>query len=108
MSKTLDSMHFHDLPDRLLGSRTRIAILKVLLKTPGAEWTGRELAREAKVSPTQAIAALRAFEAEGFCHQRRLGRASAWSVDPEHFIARELSGVLHLDQTAQGRLVSVL
>lgn len=101
-------MHFHGLPERLLGSRTRIAVLKALLRTPGAAWTGRELAREAKVSPTQALAALRAFESEGVCRQRRHGRASIWSVEPDHFITRELSGVLHLDQAAQGRLVSAI
>jgi|SRR3990172_8692576 len=101
-------MHFHGLPERLLGSRTRISVLKALLRTPGAEWTGRELAREAMVSPSQALAALRAFEGEGMCHQRRHGRAGVWSLDPDHFLTRELSAVLHLDQTAQGRLVVLL
>lgn len=101
-------MHFHDLPERLLGSRTRIATLKAILKAPGTEWTGRELGREAKISPSQAIAALRALEAEGVCRQRRVGRASVWSVDPDNFITRELASVLQLDQTAQGRLAKIL
>lgn len=108
MSETLDIMHFHDLPERLLGSRTRIAVLKALLRNSGAEWTGRELSREAKVSPSQAISVLRALESEGVCHQRRVGRASVWSIDPDHFITRELISVLRLDETAKGRLAKLL
>jgi predicted nucleotidyltransferase len=101
-------MHFHNLPEHLLGSRTRLAVLRALLRTPGAEFTGRELARAANVSPSQALAALRVFEMEGFCHQRRHGRSSVWAADPDHFITRGLNDVLHLDQTAMARLEEVL
>jgi len=97
-------MHFHGLPERLLGSRTRISVLKTLLGTPGAEWTGRELARAAGVSPTQAMDALRAFEAEGICAQRRIGRASVWTLVDRHFLAKALAPIARLDRDAQERL----
>jgi predicted nucleotidyltransferase len=108
VSNSLDILHFHGLAERLLGRRSRIAVLTALLSSPGAEWTGREIARRAGVSPTQALAALRAFESEGVCRQRRIGRASVWSVVPDHFIAKALESVVHLDQEAQRRLEQTL
>ncbi len=101
-------MHFHGLAVRLLGSRSRIAVLSALIGSSGVEWTGREIARKAGVSPTQALAALHTFESEGVCRQRRIGRASVWSVDPGHFITKALTPVVHLDQTAQQRLERVI
>lgn len=97
-------MHFHGLPERLLGSRSRIAVLSVILGSPHAQWTGREVAREAGVSPTQAISALRALESEGVCWQRRIGKASVWSVNPRHFVTRALAPVVSLDRQARGHL----
>lgn len=104
MSNILDTMHFHGLPELLLGSRARVAVLKALLAAPGTEWTGRELARKASVSPTQALKALRAFEAEGLCRQRRVGRSSVWHVVEAHFAVRRLRAALTLDEEAQRRL----
>jgi predicted nucleotidyltransferase len=104
VSNFQDTMHFHGLPERLLGSRSRIAVLSVLLGSPSTQWTGREVARKAGVSPTQALTALRAFEAEGVCWQRRIGRASVWSVDPDHFVTKALASVVNLDQAARRRL----
>jgi predicted nucleotidyltransferase len=101
-------MHFHGLAERLLGSRSRIAVLTALLGSPGTEWTGRELARRAGLSPTQALSALRAFESEGVCRQRRIGRASVWSVDPDHFVTKALGPLVNLDQTAQRRLAQTV
>jgi len=101
-------MHFHGLPERLLGSKARVAVLKVLVSSPGAEWTGREVGRKAGVSPTQALSALRAFEAEGFCSQRRIGRSSVWQLLGEHFIAKALAPLVTLDEAARLRLQKVI
>lgn len=101
-------MHFHNLPEHLLGSRTRLAVLQALMRNPGAEWTGREIARAARVSPSQALAALRVFEGEGLCRQRRFGRSSVWAANGDHFITRALGPVLRLDKTAQARLEALI
>jgi predicted nucleotidyltransferase len=101
-------MHFHDLPERLVGSRSRVAVLKLLVASPGVEWTGREIARRAKVSPTQGLSALRVFEEEGICRQRRVGRSSVWTLAPDHFLTKALSSLARLDQEAQSRLQRAL
>src|SRR6266581_3220398 len=58
-------MRFHGLPEALLASPGRFAVLKALMRQPRKAWTGSELARAAGVTPRWAIETLRLLEAEG-------------------------------------------
>jgi predicted nucleotidyltransferase len=97
-------MRFHGLPAALLGTPARVAVLTALLGSPGKEWTGRGIAAEAGVSPTQAMAALRVFEAEGLCWRRYIGPSGVWMANPRHLLYDELRPVALLDRTAQRAL----
>lgn len=97
-------MRFHGLPETLLGSPARVSVLKALFMSPDTEWTGRQLARAAGVSPTQAMAALRVLEWEGICWQRVVGRASLWRLDKRHILFPSLRQLARLDETARGAL----
>ena len=101
-------MHFHGLPERLLGSRARMAVLTALLRSPDTQWTGRELARATRVSPSQVMAALRTFEEEGMCYERRVGRARVWSLSKSSLLVKKLASIARLDEDVQGRLTSSL
>ena len=101
-------MHFHKIARRLLGAPSRVAVLSALLSNPDRELTGRELAREAGVSHPQAMEALRAFEWEGVVRQRRVGRAGAWTANPDHFLSEHLGRLGALDLMARRELLSML
>jgi predicted nucleotidyltransferase len=108
MFEKSNTMHFHGLPERLLGSRARMAVLTALLRSPDAQWTGRELARATRVSPSQVMAALRTFEEEGMCYERRVGRAGVWSLSKSSLLVQKLASLARLDEDAQERLTSSL
>ncbi len=101
-------MHFHGIAPRLLGSPARAAVLASVLAAPEGEFTGREVARLAGVSPARAMVALRILEAEGLCWQRRAGRASLWKVNRRHFLARSLAQVATLESDAMSTLIGLL
>lgn len=101
-------MRFHDLTQRLLGTSARTGVLRVLLANPGQELTAREVARQAGVSHPQVLQALRLFESERLVRQRRFGRSSLWSADPEHFLAEHLAGLASIEARAWRELTERL
>jgi len=101
-------MHFHGLSGRLLGSPARARVLAAVLAAPDTDYTGREVARMAGVSPARALDALYVLEAEGVCWRRIVGRASLWRVDRRHFLARHLAPVGTLETEAMRALTDLL
>ena len=66
-------MRFHRLPETLLTSPARVAVLKTLLRSRGREWSGRELAKASGVSAPQTMEALYLLYDEALVRQRRAG-----------------------------------
>lgn len=56
-----EKMRFHDLAEELLSSRTKVAILKILLRYPGKKFSGRDIARLSGASPSRASEILDLF-----------------------------------------------
>jgi len=83
-------------------------VLAVMLGAPGELLTGREVARRARVSPPRAIEALRDLEAERLCFQRRAGRASLWSLNANHFLAKRLAPLADLEAAPKKALIDLL
>jgi len=101
-------MRFHRLPETLLSSPARIAVLRTLVSSPGRQWTGREIARASGVSPPQAIEALDRLYDEALVHKRRVGTASVWILDQGHFLAGRMRGFFEIEQASQDALVAAL
>ncbi len=101
-------MRFHRLPENLLSSPARVAVLRTLLRSPGREWTGREVARASGVSPPQAIEALHRLYDEALVHQRRVGRARVWTLDQGHYLAAGLSGLFEVERKSMEELLGTL
>ena len=101
-------MQYHDLTRRLFGSPARAAVTAAILAAPDQEYTGRDVARMAGVSPARAMDALSILEAEGVCWRRVVGRANLWRVDRRHFLAEALGAFASLEQRALAELLGVL
>src|SRR6267378_5403205 len=101
-------MRFHNVAETLLTSPVRIAVLKALLKAPGREWTGREIARASGVSPPQAMEALYRLYDEALVRQQRARRASLWKLEERHFLAERLRPLVEVDKGATQELVGTL
>jgi predicted nucleotidyltransferase len=101
-------MRFHRLPETLLTSPARVAVLKALLRSGGREWTGRELAKASGVSAPQTMEALYRLYDEALVRQRRAGRASLWTLEEGHFLVERLRPLLALDPESLRALVQAL
>lgn len=101
-------MRFHELPQTLLTSPARVAVLTALLRSPGREWSGRELAKASGVSPPQTMDALYRLYDEALVRQRRAGRASLWTLEEGHFLVERLRPLLALDPESRQALAQAL
>lgn len=97
-------MQFTGVPDRLLGSRTGVRTLTVLLSYPEREMTGREIAALAHAPPLRVIERLHILEREGLVDRRAVGAAHLWKLDRKHILAERLSALLSVDTAAQTEL----
>lgn len=68
-------MHFHRYQESIVGSRTRVRLLRVLFKLPESELTGEDLAHKASVSKPMAHLALSEMMRENVVARRVAGRA---------------------------------
>jgi predicted nucleotidyltransferase len=83
-------MRFRRPLTELLGSPIRVDLLRALSRARGEALSGRELARRASASPSQANEHLRSLETQGVVRSQTIGRVHAWSLSPEHALADTL------------------
>lgn len=76
--------------DELIHGRVAVRVLRLLCLFPSKEFTGREIAREAHVPPSNAIAELNRFYEQGLVQRRTAGRSQLWKLVPEHALVPEL------------------
>jgi len=101
-------MKFHGISSTLFGSPARAAVLTTMLRSPGQDLTGREVARRAGVSPPRAMEALRVLESQHMCFQRRVGRASLWRLEEQHFLVKRLAPLADLEIAPRRALIDLL
>jgi len=82
-------MRVHDPLDKILNNEVKIKILRFLCKTE-AEWSGRQIAQEMKVSPAACHKALRELNNEGALLLRSVGRSYLYRLNKENIIISEL------------------
>jgi len=82
-------MQFRNVLDEILGQRSKVAILRLLVRTR-AELSGREVARLLKLDHKTCHAALRALADQGVVEARRLGTAVAYQVRVDHPVTQDI------------------
>jgi len=82
-------MRVHDPLDKILNNEVKVKILRFLCKTE-AEWSGRQIAQEMKVSPAACHKALRELNNEGALLLRSVGRSYLYRLNKENIIISEL------------------
>jgi len=80
------NMRFRNELDDLLGSPIRVRVLRLLTRSPTRGFTGRELARLSKSSPSQTNAALESLRDSGVAYREIAGRSHVWRLAPEHVL----------------------
>ena len=82
-------MRVHDPLNKILNNEVKVKILRFLCRTE-AEWSGRQIAQEIKVSPAAAHKALRELNNERALLLRSVGRSYLYRLNSENFIILEL------------------
>lgn len=76
--------------DELIHGRVAVRVLRLLCLFPSKEFTGREIAREANVPPSNAIMELNRFYEQGLVRRRTAGRSQLWELATDHALAEGL------------------
>ncbi len=82
-------MRVHNPLDKILNNETKVKILRFLCKTE-AEWSGRQIAQEIKVSPAAAHKALRELNNERALLFRSVGKSYLYRLNRENLVISEL------------------
>ena len=82
-------MRVHNPLDKILNSEVKVKILRFLCKTE-AEWSGRQIAREIKVSPAACHNALRQLNNERALLLRSVGKSYLYRLNKENILVSEL------------------
>lgn len=82
-------MRVHNPLDKILSNEIKVKILRFLCKTE-AEWSGRQIAKEIKVSPAACHKALRELNNEGALLLRCIGKSNLYSLNKENLIVSDL------------------
>lgn len=91
--------------DELLGSSSRIQVVKLLVQLPDKVFTGREIGRLLGLSHSTVQEALKALVAEGLVDQRAAGRAHAYQVNRESYLHGVLRTLFQAERRMNRQLV---
>ncbi len=82
-------MRVHNPLDKILNNEVKVKILRFLCKTE-AEWSGRQIAREIKVSPAACHKSLRELNNERALLLSSVGKSHLYRLNKENFIISKL------------------
>lgn len=83
--------------DNILNTEIRTRILRFLCRT-GAEWNGRQIAKEIGVTPKSAHMALSALEGERVLLLRNMGKTHIYTLNEKNYIVSDLLKPLFLKE----------
>ena len=70
----------------ILGSATKLGLLRTMYRSPDRRWTGRELARSAGVSTAQSARDLGELADTSLVLREVVGRSYSWQLNPSHVL----------------------
>ena len=84
-------MRFQDALNPVLGSPSKLRLLRTMFVAPVRSWTGRELAQAARVSTAQAARDLSELANTSLVRRDVVGRAYSWRLSSTHILAPVLA-----------------
>jgi predicted nucleotidyltransferase len=79
-------MRFGRALDPILGSKTKLGLLRAMFSSPGRSWTGREVATAARVSTAQAARDLAELADASVVLREVAGRSYSWVLNSAHVL----------------------
>ncbi len=104
----LRDMRLANALEPLLGSPSKIRLLRALLASGGRGWTGRALAGRARVSPAQAARDLRELGEIGIVDRTVIGRSYLWRLNAQHVLADALGALFGSEERLRDELLREL
>jgi predicted nucleotidyltransferase len=99
-------MRFHSPLDDLLGTPIRVKLLRIMSRRSGTGFTGRELARLCRASPSQTNAGLAVLEASGLVQREIAGRSHVWRLSEKHVLVKTILRLFRDETDAYSELKS--
>ncbi|PIX16515.1 MAG: hypothetical protein COZ72_00710 [Elusimicrobia bacterium CG_4_8_14_3_um_filter_50_9] len=101
-------MRFYKPLDKILDQADKVRILRFFVKT-GAEWTGRQISKEIKISPATCHKVLRELHKEGVLLFRSVGSGHLYKLNAAHYLVKNVLAPLFDGESAgYARLKEIL
>lgn len=101
-------MKVHNPLNKILDNKIKIKVLRFLCRTD-AEWNGRQIAREIKISPASCHKALRELNNEGVLLLRSIGRNYLYRLNNKNIIVSDLLKPLYqMEKKLPGILFNII
>jgi predicted nucleotidyltransferase len=84
------AMRFHEVLDDILGTKTKVRLLRAFFTYPGKEFSESELQRIAGIPQASGHRNLRALLDHGLLSRRRIGKANLYSMNKRHVLHSSL------------------
>lgn len=104
----MTKMRFTNYIEEILGTKSDIRILRILLKYPTKEFNENELAGICKVGQKTVNRAMPKYVSYGIVGVRTIGKANVYTLNSGHFIVRQLQSLFRAEEGARSELKSLL
>jgi len=101
-------VHFRGYQERIVGSKSKVRLLRVLFRFPDSDFTGEDLGRKAGVSKPMTHQALSELVEENLVARRVAGRAYLYRLVPESYSAKLVAPLFRDGDSPMERLARLL
>jgi predicted nucleotidyltransferase len=101
-------MRFHHALSPILGSATKLDLMRTMFATPERRWSGRELAAAAQVSVAQAARDMAELADTSVVTREVNGRSYSWQLNPRHVFFDALTELFRREATVTSELLRTL
>ncbi|MFY9716941.1 MAG: nucleotidyltransferase domain-containing protein [Thermoplasmata archaeon] len=91
--------------DPILGSKTKLGLIRTMLEFPDRRWTGRELARAAHRSTAQTARDLAELANTSLVLRDVTGRSYSWELNPTHVLLPTLEDLFSREANLRAEMV---
>jgi predicted nucleotidyltransferase len=101
-------MRFREALNPVLGSPSKLRLLRTLYVEPARTWTGRELAQAARVSTAQAARDLRELADTSLVSRDVVGRAYSWRLSSTNILVPVLASLFRQESNLRSELLQTV
>jgi len=97
-------MRFSEYLDKIFARGSNVKILRVLVSSPGKQWTERELASASGIDHKMVNHVMPLFVGYKLVDKRQVGRANVYQLNPNHYVIKQLRGLFEGEREARENL----